>query len=322
MVPHAPSFLDAWVSAATEPGGFWAAEVPSAHFRTASTLGPELADAVAALLRDRPEVGRVVELGAGEGALLRGLGAVRPDLALVGVDVRGRPPGLAGALGWVGDRWDVRGDRWADGAVPDLLADGPPTLVLAVEWLDDLPCPVVSRTGTGWHELDADLEPRGVPAAADEAWLRRWWPDGERAEVGRTRDAAWAAVVRALAGGPGGAALAVDYGHERGSRPPAGSVAAFRAGRAVAPRPRADRNLTAHVALDAVAAAGTAAGARTVLVGRQAEVLPRLLPPVPPSADPLAALAARSRRQALTAPAGWGAHRWLLQEVAAGAVAP
>ena len=322
MLPHPATFFDAWASAASGPGGFWGAGLPSAHFRTASTLGPELAAAAARLLRDRPRLVRVVELGAGDGRLLAGLGALRPDLALVGVDLRDRPPELDLALGWRTDRWDVHHGRWTTGAVADLLAGGPPTLVLAVEWLDDLPCRLAARDDhSGWRELDADLAPTGPVGAVEQTWLERWWPGGGRAEVGTTRDAAWTSVVGTLAV-TGGAALLVDYGHTRALRPMVGSLAAYQAGRAVEPLPRADRNLTAHVAVDAVAAAGTAAGARTVLSGRQQDVLPGLLPPVPPSADPLTALAARSRRRALTTPAGWGSHHWLLQEVPRGAVAP
>jgi hypothetical protein len=313
-------FLDAWTRAASGPDGFWRAALPSAHFRTASTLGPELAQAVAALLADRPGLRRVVELGAGDGRLLAGLSALRPGLQLVGVDLRRRPGDLTAAVDWRTDRWDVHEGGWAAGAVPALLAEDVATLVLAVEWLDDLPCRVVRRTGHGWRELDAGLAPAGPVGAAELAWVERWWPDGGQVEVGSTRDAAWAAVVRGLAGA-GGAALLVDYGHTRADRPRAGTLSAFRAGRPVEPRPDPDRNLTAHVALDAVAAAGTAAGARTVLEGRQDAVLPDLLPPVPDATDPLAGLATRSRRRALTTPAGWGGHRWLLQEVPPGAVA-
>ncbi len=320
-VPTPPaSFFDAWVGAALGPDGFWIAALPSAHFRTASTLGPELAAAVASLLAARPGLRRVLEVGAGDGALLNGLRARLGDVTLVGVDVRDRPTGLHPGVGWVRDRWDVRRDAWGAGAVPALLCDGVPTLVLALEWLDDLPCRLAEPAPGGWCELDADLVPVAPLPDADCAWVERWWPHGERVEVGRTRDAAWSALVAAL-GAAGGAALLVDYGHLRENRPASGSLAAFRAGRAVEPWPRPDRNLTAHVALDAVAAAGTAAGGRTVLAGRQAEVLPPLLPAVAASQDPLADLAGRSRRHALTARAGWGGHRWLLQEVAAGAVA-
>ena len=51
-----PSWCEAWARAATGPAGFWRSSSPAAHFRTASTLGPELAEAVAALLIRHPEV--------------------------------------------------------------------------------------------------------------------------------------------------------------------------------------------------------------------------------------------------------------------------
>jgi hypothetical protein len=133
-------------------------------------------------------------------------------------------------------------------------------------------------------------------------------------EVGTTRDAAWASLVRSLV--PlGGQVLMVDYGHERAARPGQGTLAAYRAGRRVPPVARPDRNLTAHVAVDAVAAAGEQAGARTVLRAWQAEALRTLLAPPTPAADVLDDLVARSRRAALASPRGWGAHWWLLQEV-------
>lgn len=320
-MPFPPgSFCDAWLLAASGPGGFWSTAVPSAHFRTASTLGPELAQAVTTLLSQMPALRRVVELGAGDGALLAGLRSNQSRLPLVGVDLRERPPGLDRSVGWLTDCWDVRRETWTSGAVSALLGDGVPTLVVAVEWLDDLPCPVAVAGSSSWRELDVDLRPAGALGADDRAWLERWWPDGQQVEVGRTRDAAWSSVVGGLRAA-GGAALLVDYGHTRADRPAAGSLAAYRAGHAVEPRAVPGRNLTAHVAVDAVAAAGVAAGASTVLAGRQDVVLPTLLPAVAPATDPLTALATRSRRRALTTDAGWGSHRWLLQEVPRGPVA-
>ncbi|CAA9293033.1 MAG: hypothetical protein AVDCRST_MAG48-693, partial [uncultured Friedmanniella sp.] len=173
MLPHRTSFFDAWASAASGPDGFWGTALPSAHFRTASTLGPELAAAVAGVLRDRPGLRRVVELGAGDGRLLAGLRTQRPDLVLVGVDLRARPSGLDRAVGWRTDRWDVRRGAWTSGAVAGLLADGPPTLVLAVEWLDDLPCRLVARDADGWRVLAADLTDAGAPSAVEQDWLER-----------------------------------------------------------------------------------------------------------------------------------------------------
>ena len=315
MLSHPTSWFDAWVEAATGNGGFWTSASPAAHFRTASGFGPELASAVAALLRDRPGLRRVVELGAGDGRLLAGLNALRPDSDLVGVDLRPRPDGLPAGVGWRTDRWDVVRSRWTSGAVAELMAATEPTLVLAVEWLDDLPCRLAAPADGDWFELDAKGRHSGRLTGDDRRWVERWWPAGNQVEVGSTRDRAWSAVVTGLVGA-GGAALLVDYGHERANRPAAGSLAGFRAGRSVPPLPAADRNLTAHVAVDAVQAAAERAGARTVLRARQAEVLADLLPPPKSTPDPLQALAARSRRQALTAPTGWGAHWWLLQEVA------
>jgi SAM-dependent MidA family methyltransferase len=314
MLPHPASWFDAWVQASTGPDGFWTSASPTAHFQTASALGPELALAVAALLRGRPELRRVVELGAGDGQLLAGLQGLQPDLRLAGVDLRQRPDGLTSAVDWRTDRWDVHRSAWTTGAVTALLAAAEPTLVLAVEWLDDLPCRLAAPVAGDWLELDASGQPAGRLAEGDRRWVERWWPGGDRIEVGSTRDRAWSAVITGLAKA-GGAGLLVDYGHERGSRPPGGSLAGFRAGRSVAPVPAADRNLTAHVAVDAVQAAGERAGARTVLRGRQAEVLTDLLPPLART-DLLDSLAARSRRRALTTSAGWGSHWWLWQEVA------
>lgn len=254
------------MEAASGPGGFWITASPAAHFRTASTAGPELARAVATLLRQRPRLRRVVELGAGDGRLLTGLQAERPDLALVGVDVRDRPAGLAPAVGWRTDRWDVRSGGWTTGTLTEVLSAAEPTLVLAVEWLDDLPCRLAARRKGAWVELDVDRS-AGPPLAADgQRWAERWWPDADRIEVGTTRDRAWSVVIEGLAAF-GGAALMVDYGHERGTRPHGGTLTGYRAGRVVEPLPRADRNLTAHVAVDAVQAAGEEAGAARCCTG-------------------------------------------------------
>ena len=72
-------------------------------------------------------------------------------------------------------------------------------------------------------------------------------------------------------------------------------------------------NLTAHVSMDAVRAAGETAGLRTVLDALQDEALARLLTGSQPDADPLSDLAHRSERAALASAYGWGTHRWLVQ---------
>ena len=70
-----------------------------------------------------------------------------------------------------------------------------PVMIICCEWLDDLPCPVVAQHADGWREViinDFGLEQAGPRLESEElAWADRWWPGGERAEIGVTRDRAW-----------------------------------------------------------------------------------------------------------------------------------
>ena len=72
-----------------------------------------------------------------------------------------------------------------------------------------------------------------------------------------------------------GVAVAVDYGHLRASRPPLGTLRSYQRGREVDVVPDGSRDVTAHVAVDAIAAAAEAAGAE-VVVRRQRDVLREL----------------------------------------------
>jgi hypothetical protein len=110
----------------------------------------------------------------------------------------------------------------------------------------------------------------------------------------------------------GGCALMIDYGHLRRRRPATGSLAAYRDGRALEPVAVAGLNLTAHVAVDSVRAAGEALGATTTFCGLQSEVVPELLQ-VETYPDPLFDLGRRSRLAALSSRYVWGSHWWLLQ---------
>jgi len=149
-------------------------------------------------------------------------------------------------------------------------------LVVASEWLDNVPLDVVEHTATGPAVVQVDPvngaeRLGGPPDPADLAWVRAWWPlavRGDRAEVGRTRCEAWAGVIRRI---DRGVAVAADYGHVKAARPAWGTLTGYLEGRAVAPLPDGSRDITAHVALDACAAAGQAAGAReTVLTTQRA----------------------------------------------------
>ena len=77
-----------------------------------------------------------------------------------------------------------------------------------------------------------------------------------RAEIGSSRDDAWAAITGML---DAGAAVAIDYGHTRAERVAGtwdgGTLVGYRDGHVVTPVADGSCNLTAHVAIDSVAAA-------------------------------------------------------------------
>ena len=307
---------EAWADAAYGPAGFWSTQQPRHHFTTGVGTGPLVARAVAGLVPPGAEV--VVDVGAGDGALLTALVERLPGVALVGVDRRARPPGLHPAVRWVVDHHDVDAGRWVGPGPVGWCARATVPLLVAHEWLDDLPVPVVQRRDEDWHEVEVDRagnERSGAEVGAeDRAWLDRWWPSGDRAEVGRVRDVAWTALVRA-ATTLGGRALLVDYGHRGDRRPRRGSFTAYGRGRQRGPLPDGSVNLTAAVAVDALAAGGEEAGATTLLLARQAEVL---APPTSGSSgdgqvDALTTFVRRSERAALTSPERWGDLWWLLQ---------
>ncbi len=306
------------------PHGFFVRERPAAHFRTSVHASSLFARAVGVLLArvDRclghPERLDVVDVGAGGGELLLALAAaVPPDLAgrlvYTAVERGPRPAGLPGPIGW-------------QPAVPPLEG-----LLFANEWLDNVPVDLAERGPDGVDRI-VEVDPRtgaerlgAVVAGDDAAWLARWWPltgSGQRAELGRPRDEAWSSSVRQVGRG---LAVAVDYGHLRGRRPPHGSLTGYRAGRQVAPVPDGSCDLTSHVAMDATAAAGTEATGTPAALLPQRDVLrdlgitgtrpPRDLASTDPPAY-LRALTEASQASDLTNPAGLGAFTWLLQPVA------
>jgi SAM-dependent MidA family methyltransferase len=263
---------------------------------------------------DRPDRLDLVDVGAGRGELLATVRAaaepvLRRRLRLTAVEV--------GPV-------DVPGVR----VVRDVAALPPLTgLLLANEWLDDVPLDVVEQTADGPRVVlvapTGAESMGGPPGAADAAWLARWWPlaaVGERAEVGRSRDEAWAAAVGRLTRG---VAVAVDYGHEAGARPEA-TLTGYRGGVPVGPVPDGSCDLTAHVALDSVAAAGVAAGATETRLDDQRAALQALGVDArrPPHAlattDPAAYLRGLQRAgeaAELIERGGLGSFGWLVQGV-------
>lgn len=242
----APTWKQAWDKALYGERGFFRRESPADHFRTSVHASPLLAKA---LLRLCSEAGldTVVDVGSGRGELLRQLHELDSSLTLLGVEVAPRPTDLPEAIAW-----------------SPVLPTEVEGLVFANEWLDNVPCHVVEAgedgivrvvhvTEDGTESLGARVNDRSVPPSLRE-WCDEWWPlaAGERAEVGTTRDRAWADVVSRVTRG---LAIAVDYGHLAGDRPPFGSLRSYRDGHEVDVLPDGSRDVTAHVAVDAVAAA-------------------------------------------------------------------
>jgi SAM-dependent MidA family methyltransferase len=306
------------------PDGFYArGEPPARHFRTSVHASAGYAAAVLGLLRHvdaclgHPARIDLVDVGAGRAELLtQVLAAAEPGLAgriaAHAVEVIPRPAGLDPRI------------RWHASPPPAITG-----LAVASEWLDNVPLDVVELTAAGPAVVEVDPgtgaeRPGPPPVPADLAWVRAWWPLrtlGDRAEVGRPRCAAWAGVVGRLRRG---VALAADYGHVKVARPGWGTLTGYLGGRAVRALPDGSRDITAHVALDACAAAGRRAGAEQTLLTTQREALRELgvdgrRPPLAlATTDPeryVRELCRASENAELTDISGLGGFGWLVQTV-------
>jgi SAM-dependent MidA family methyltransferase len=227
----------AWEEALYGPDGFFVTQRPDAHFRTSVTASRLFAEAIARLAADEG-LRTIVDTGAGGGELLSHLNEIDPGLHLVGVDLAPRPDQLPEAVDWRHE-------------LPAEFAG----LLVANEWLDNVPCDVVELDEDGDVRLvlvdpDTGAERLGDPIESE--WIDTWWPltePGERAELGEPRDEAWADAVECVTG----LAVAIDYGHLKPERPPFGSLASYAAGQEVDVRPDGTRDVTAHVAVDSLA---------------------------------------------------------------------
>jgi len=215
------TFREGWHAALYGPDGFYRRERPAAHFRTSVHASTLFGQAIAHLAR---AVGadEVVDVGAGSGELGKVLRA--EGLSVLDIEL--------------------------DDELPTALTG----LVIANEWLDNIPCDVAELDEDGVPRyLLADLTLGNVVDSNDLAWLQTWWPlhePGDRAEIGSTRDQAWADVLHRLT--DGAVAVAIDYGHLRAGRPPYGTVTGFRDGRECDPLLDGSCDVTAHVALDSL----------------------------------------------------------------------
>jgi SAM-dependent MidA family methyltransferase len=290
-----------------ERGFFVSGGRPAQHFRTSVHASPAFVTALRRLIErvdealGHPDPLDIVDVGAGRGELLAALGPAE-RMRLTAVELAPCPADLPSWIGW-------------RAALP-----GPFTgVLLATEWLDNVPLEVVEVDRSGavrYVEVspDGDETLGSAVAGADAEWLARWWPladapPGTRAEVGRTRDDAWAAAVSRV---ERGLALCVDYGHVAGGRPPFGTLTGFRGGRQVPPVPDGSCDITAHVAMDSLGS-GVLLSQREAL--RALDVDGARPPLALASSDPaeyVRALAAASSAAELTDPAGLGGHYWLL----------
>lgn len=294
------------------PGGFYVRQGgpgPAGHFRTSVHASALYAGAVARLLcwvdaeLGHPAGLDLVDMGAGRGELVAGVLAALPGEVAVrvrpyAVERAERPRGLDGRIRWV--------------AEPPERTTG---LLFANEWLDNVPLEIALDGRYVLVAPDGTESAGGPLEAGDLAWLRRWWPGGDRtgrAEIGRTRDEAWAAAAATV---ERGLAVAVDYAHTRDARPPYGTLTGFREGREVPPVPDGSRDVTAHVALDSCAGPGA-----VLLTQRAALSALGVSGARPPLAlagtDPVAyvrALASAGEAAELTARGGLGDFGWLVQ---------
>jgi SAM-dependent MidA family methyltransferase len=301
---HPLPWRQAWSDALYVDDGFFLRQTPTAHFRTSVSASALFGTAVRRLAGrvddalGRPDPFDLVDVGAGRGELLNALPDVPARWRLTGVDLAPDP----GA----GVAWQAE--------IP--LLEG---LLFANEWLDDVPLDIVFDGRR--VEVAADgTESLGEPAAPEALeWAGRWWPQGRRVEVGLARDQAWEAAVGRVRRG---VAVAADYGHVLGGRGLWGdrrpTLTGWREGRPVHPIPDGTADITAHVALDSLAAAS---GGRLLsqwealaLLGIRAEQPSRELSTTDPRGY-LAQLAQASSAAELIDRRGLGAYGWVVVPV-------
>jgi SAM-dependent MidA family methyltransferase len=271
-------WVDSWKQANE---AFYSRYAAEDHFATPVSVSSHTARKVLQLLKDVREGARnthagvsplaVVDIGSGSGTLLRQLTSMLDtDVQLIGVDTRPRPDDLAPAIQWR--------QIHVDATVEDITGtDGDLTgVVIAHEFLDDIPCPVVELDDhleahvmlidptTGSEEVGPTLHDVAARAHLGDmtredafAWLQRWWPPTRpmaRREIGLTRDRVWRRLTRILREG---FTVGVDYAHRLDDRRAgiwdSGTVKGFFAGSPQSARPDGTVNITAHVALDSCA---------------------------------------------------------------------
>jgi SAM-dependent MidA family methyltransferase len=295
-----PTWHDAWTTALYGPNGFYRRTRPRETFRTSVHVSALFASAILEQAR-RYGLRHIVDMGAGGGELLGQLHAADPGLRLTGVDLAHRPVGLPDEVSWCPE-----------------VPEGVEALLVANEWLDNVPCDIVEVDEHGEVRL-VHVDPvsgrEELGEVVDDPWLNRWWAldtPGSRAEVGRTRDEAWSDVLERMGQG---LAIAVDYGHTRSSRPTFGSLRSYRDGQEVDVAPDGRRDLTAHVAVDSLPQDRRCSQREALLdLGVDGARPPLTLASANP-AGYVRALTRASQAGELTAVGGLGDFTWVIREV-------
>ncbi|TCB98961.1 hypothetical protein E0H26_05980 [Micromonospora zingiberis] len=169
-------------------GFFVSGAGPAAHFRTSVHASPAFAAALVRLIHHLdgvlgfPGDFHVVDVGAGRGELLRSLSAG------VGVEVAREPTAAAAPVPLAGRiRFTAVELAPRPAELPEQISwtneipAGITGLLLATEWLDNVPLDLATHAQGGWHYLRVDPttgeETTGAPVSqADADWLSTWWP--------------------------------------------------------------------------------------------------------------------------------------------------
>ena len=251
----------AWEAAALGPRGFYMHAMPYDHFTT-SVEQAQLTDKLLPYLRAALANGPVtfIDVGAGTGLLSEHLHAhltedEQEHTQILCMDLRPRPEQLNPKF------------KWIQGDIRETISQVPSgnTVLVAHEFLDDLPCAIIEVNEAGLaHVVVTDstsgkqlLGPLLQQGSPDDAWLQHWWPTVRpfmRCEVGRARDICWNQLTSVVTSG---FAIAVDYAHTYEDRVrglwDGGTLAGYAHGAIATPVANGKSNITAHVAIDALA---------------------------------------------------------------------
>lgn len=293
--PDSVPWHDAWHAALYGSQGFYRRpEGPAGHFTTSAVGIPHATPILAQALinlADRHHLSTIVDFAAGGGALIAAIAAHDSSKHCVAVDITERPTSLPANIGW----WRADGGAM----LPSEWEGLHDCLVVAHEWLDVVPCPVAQRDQDGSWRLvlvnSAGAESLGgLVTGANLDWLTEWVSSAvERAEVGSARDQAWDGLC---AGISNGLAVSIDYGHEYAERPVGGTLIGFHCGRAVTPLLDGSTDITAHVAVDSLAAD---------VRSQQRDMLADLLPTMAPPSHALASTQPAAYLQGLATHGAW-----------------